>query len=399
MITRRHFAALLAPAAWAQPDLQALYDAHDWLGLAQAVTPASPLLMRGTAAAALHRYKEAERLLLRAAREGSAGDPHSRAIEAHAHLISLYSRAGRWRNAFASVQAAQRLAPNRPDFQNASALFGALARHPGLRPRRIRPTRLQCAAPGKLIVPITVNGQPARYFWDTGANFSLTTESEARRLGMTIESPNAQVSTATGGAVAFRLAIARTLAIGGCLIEHVPFMIFGDDQQPFDELPQQERGGIALPVQLALGSLRWDSTGNFDVASPDTPAGTPNSLLSKASCRALVSASAKRNSTSSWTLAPRPATCGPPSPNASPPSSPMPSAKPAASAASAKPSKWNPSSPPRSPSASAARPSPSPPPKSTSPKPTAAPSATTAASAWICSTNPHASPSISDRCV
>lgn len=276
MITRRHFAALLAPAAWAQPDLQALYDAHDWLGLAQAVTPASPLLMRGTAAAALHRYKEAERLLLRAAREGSAGDPHSRAIEAHAHLISLYSRAGRWRKAFASVQAAQKILPGRPDFQNAAALFGALARHPGLRPRRIRPTRLQCAAPGKLIVPITVNGQPARYFWDTGANFSLTTESEARRLGMTIETPDAKVNTATGGAVAFRLGIARTLAIGGCLIEHVPFMIFGDDQQPFDELPQQERGGIGLPVQLALGSLRWDSAGNFDLAARETPPG-PNS--------------------------------------------------------------------------------------------------------------------------
>lgn len=55
--------------------------------------------------------------------------------------------------------------------------------------------------------------------------------------------------------------VARTLQVGGCLIEHVPFIIFNDEQQPFDELPQQERGGIGLPVQFALRSLRWDSTG------------------------------------------------------------------------------------------------------------------------------------------
>lgn len=279
MITRRRFAALLAPAATTaappaastQPDLHSLYDAHDWLGLTQAVTPASPLLMRAASAAAMHRYKEAEPLLRQTAKNPDT------AVEAHGHLINLYARAGQWRKAFASVQAAQRLRPDRPDFQNAAALFGALARHPDLRARRIRPTRLPCAAPGQLVLPIAVNGQPARYFWDTGANFSLTTESEARRLGLAIESSDAKVNTATGGAVAFRLAIARTLHIGDCLIEHVPFMIFGDDQQPFDKLPQQERGGIGLPVQLALGSLRWDSSGNFDFASPRTTPAPPNS--------------------------------------------------------------------------------------------------------------------------
>ena len=134
MITRRHFAALLAPAAWAQPDLQALYDAHDWLGLAQAVTPSSPLLMRAAAATALNRYKEAERLLRAAAKNPAT------AVEAHGHFINLYSRAGQWRKAFASVQDAQRVHPDRPDFKNAAAFFGALARHPDLRPRRIRPT-------------------------------------------------------------------------------------------------------------------------------------------------------------------------------------------------------------------------------------------------------------------
>lgn len=271
MMTRRQFAALLAPTVWAQSDLQSLYDAHDWLGLWQAVTRSSSLLMRGVAAAALHRYQEAERLLRRWVRENPG-----EAVEAHSHLISLYARAGQWRKAFASVQAAQRLKPDRPDFRNAAGLFGALARHPDQRARRIRPTRLERVTGGGLVVPISLNGHPARYFWDTGANFSITTESEARRLGMTVENPNAKVNNATGGAVGFRLAVARTLQVGGCLIEHVPFMIFSDDQQPFDELPQQERGGIGLPVQLALRSLRWDSSGAFEFAAANTPSGPAN---------------------------------------------------------------------------------------------------------------------------
>ena len=160
--------------------------------------------------------------------------------------------------------------------RNAAGLFQALARHPDQRARRIRPSRVQRVGTGGLVLPISLNGHPARYFWDTGANFSITTESEARRLGMTVENPNAKVNNATGGAVGFRLAVARALQVGGCLIEHVPFMIFSDDQQPFDELPQQERGGIGLPVQFALRSLRWDSNGAFEFAAANIPPGPAN---------------------------------------------------------------------------------------------------------------------------
>ena len=253
MITRRGFVSLLAAGARGQDELQALYDAHDWFELARAVTASSPVRMRAAVAAAFHQFGEAEKLLRRSARGGG-----HEAAEAHGHLINLYARAGMWRKAFGSVEAARKAVPGRADLENAAAFFGALARHPDQKTGRVRAVKLKRTGDGPgLVAEIAINGKPARYFWDTGANFSVTTESEAKRLGMAVEDSAAKVNNATGGSVEFRIAVAREVNVGGNRIAHVPFLIFGDDQQPFHEMTQEERGGIGLPVQMALRSMAW----------------------------------------------------------------------------------------------------------------------------------------------
>jgi len=272
VITRRGFVSLLAVATRGQDELQALYDAHDWFALARRVTASSPLQKKGAVAAAFHRFGEAEKLLRRSARDG--GDETA---EAHGHLINLYARAGMWRKAYGSVRAAQKAAPDRADLQNAEAFYGALARHPDQKARRVRPVKLTMSKEGEgLFLPIAINGKVARYFWDTGANFSVTTESEARRLGMIVEDSVAKVSNSTGGSIGLRIAMAREIDVGGIPISHVPFLVFGDDQQPFNEMEQEERGGIGLPVQLALRSMRWTSKGEFELAFVGAQVGEPN---------------------------------------------------------------------------------------------------------------------------
>lgn len=271
MITRRQLAALLAPAAWGQENAQALYDEHDWFGLARVAGRSSPLLMRGAAAAAFHRFREAEGLLTEVGRKGGADTG-----EAYGHLINLYARGGMWRKAYSSVLAAQKAEPERADLKNAAAFYGALARHPDQKAGRVRPVKLQRFGKGPgLVVEIAINGKPARYFWDTGANFSVMTESEAKRLGMTVEDSAATVHNSTGGSIGFRIAVAREMDVGGNKIAHVPFLIFGDNQQPFNEMTQEERGGIGLPVQFALRSMRW-TAGEFEFGSDGSRGGEAN---------------------------------------------------------------------------------------------------------------------------
>ena len=255
MTTRRGFVSLLAGAVCAQDELQSLYDAHDWFALAGWMGPASPLLMRGAVAGAFHRFYEAETFLASAGRKGGED-----AGEAYGHLINLYARAGMWRKAYATVQAAQRLNPESADLRNAAAFYRVLARHRDQKAEQVRPVKLKRVGDGPgLTAEISINGKPARYFWDTGANFSVMTEWEAKRLGMNVEDSAAKVNNSTGGSVGFRIAVARAVEVGGVRIEHVPFLVFGDGQQPFNELKQEERGGLGLPVQLALKSMRWTS--------------------------------------------------------------------------------------------------------------------------------------------
>lgn len=73
----------------------------------------------------------------------------------------------------------------------------------------------------------------------------------------------------------FRIAAAREVDVGGNRIANVPFLIFGDGQQPFNEMTQEERGGIGLPVQMALGSISWTKD-EIEIGALEAPRGEPS---------------------------------------------------------------------------------------------------------------------------
>jgi hypothetical protein len=271
-MTRGRFLWLLTGAALqGQDNLKAVYDTKDWLDLRRRIRPGSPILYRAAVAAAMNQVREAERLLQRMIREE---DPES--VEACDHLINLYMRTGRFGAAHRTTEEALRRNPGRPDLMNAEHLFAALARNPEMRVRRMRYTRLKQSRPGTYIeCPVGINGHTAHYLWDSGANFCVTTEQEVRRLGLEAAPSSATLNNSTGGNIGFQLAIARRLEIGGCSLEQVPFLVFRDDQQPFNELAQDERGAIGLPVQLALGGFRWKPEGELELGFP-AAGGEPN---------------------------------------------------------------------------------------------------------------------------
>jgi hypothetical protein len=72
----------------------------------------------------------------------------------------------------------------------------------------------------------------------------------------------------TGARVSLRIAVASELAVGALRLKHVAFLVFPDDQPPFNDLPLGERGIIGIPVLLAFQSFSWGSDGSFEISAP-----------------------------------------------------------------------------------------------------------------------------------
>ena len=122
-----------------------------------------------------------------------------------------------------------------------------------------------------LSVPISINDKPANFVLDTDANMSTLSESEAKRLGMSILDGTVAVVGVTGDTKAGgRMAVAQDFTIGKFHFKNVAFFIIGDDQEPFVDFPAGKRGIIGMPVILALQTLRWRHDGKIEIgfASP-----------------------------------------------------------------------------------------------------------------------------------
>jgi hypothetical protein len=197
----------------------------------------------------------------------TSGSVSEDAIEAHGILIYLAQMQAKYPRALAEIRAIQAARPGIQGLENGAALFAFLSALPEQRVLRRRPATLRFRMiDGNLFVPVTVNGIRANFLFDTGANFAVISESEARRLGMEIrDAPGAHSNDAAGTRMPVRLALARRVRAGGFEIENVPFQVARDDQQPFASLPAGSRGVLGIPVALAFETVRWRADGRFEI--------------------------------------------------------------------------------------------------------------------------------------
>ncbi len=122
-------------------------------------------------------------------------------------------------------------------------------------------------------IPLLINGKKASYFFDTGANLSTVSESEAQRLGMEIRDVKATGGSTdiNGNRVLFRVALARSLAVGGIVLNNVAFLVSSNESEPFASMEPGRRGLVGLPVLMALGSIQWSREGTLSAdRSPRT---------------------------------------------------------------------------------------------------------------------------------
>ena len=121
-------------------------------------------------------------------------------------------------------------------------------------------------------IPLTVNGSPAQWTIDTGAELSAVTESEAKRLGLSIQEGLTYATGTTGKKTPVHMAVAPEIEVGGARFRNVAFVVIPDNGFPRGA----PRGFVGLPVLRGLGQVSISKSGFRFRPSAPIPPGDPN---------------------------------------------------------------------------------------------------------------------------
>jgi hypothetical protein len=206
-----------------------------------------------------------------------AVEPTSATAKQIHHILAYAAmREGRYARSLREISALLAIDPNDPDAKDTRPFIEAVSHFPdqAVNTSGAGKATVQMDA-GKL--PLVINGRKASYFFDTGANLSTLSESDALLFGMEIQAVNASVGSAdiNGNKVLFRIALAKSFALGGIELSNVAFLVATNEQQPFADMEPGQRGLIGLPVLLALGSVTWTREGVFKADRSPMPANLP----------------------------------------------------------------------------------------------------------------------------
>ncbi len=238
-------------------DLRAVYDAHDWFKLREAIVgKEAPALYRGAVAAAFNKAGEAEEALHPLINGTTTSKD---ADDADDWLSYMFVRTGQYQKAAAEMD-------------EGTPLRATLRTLPDQSVSRSAPSSVSCRiSQRRLYIPVTIQGTPVQFFIDSDANFSFMSESQARSLGLSIQESALKVHGAGGVQTGFRTAVADELTVGNVQLRHVAFMVMPDSEELFARSETNERGALGLPVLIAFRTLRY-SKGVMDIAVPSARA-------------------------------------------------------------------------------------------------------------------------------
>lgn len=257
--------------------LHALRDSHQWFALRDATAQAkAPLFYRATTEYAFNQIKLAQKHLNAVIKTA----PHSdNAYEAHGMLANLSFRNGLYREAYLQIQAMLAEKPNAADVKNMIPMFRALSRSDQIILTHKASTLPMFMNENGVFIPIVLDGHEAHYSVDTGSNMSLMSESEAKRLGLQVQSVETQIGSATEAHFGARIAVVKKFIVGGLHLENVAFTVLPDAQEPFVDMPEGQRGILGIPVLIAMQTFRWNPKGTFAFGFKPEPKDLPASNL------------------------------------------------------------------------------------------------------------------------
>lgn len=213
------FSSRCFSAASNEASLRALYDAHRWFELRDAVAKdAAPLFYQGAVACAFNDLQRCEKKLASVIKSRPQSDE---ALQAHRLLTYAYLRQGKYRESLAHADAVLALKPGDSDVQGDRPLLDLLSEFPEQVVEHRDSTTLQLQEAG---LPISINGVRATYWFDTGANVSAISEKEAKRYGLRVLAAPVKIGDVTGTEFDSRVAVADEVLIGSIRLKHVAFL-------------------------------------------------------------------------------------------------------------------------------------------------------------------------------
>jgi predicted aspartyl protease len=248
-----------------------LGETHDWFLLREhAAERGVSSLCKGLVAASFENRPAAERELRIVLRKM----PHSdSSYVARGALVKMYFRDGQYRKALRQADHAIAERPAAEDMKAVHSVLSKLAQFPDLAIAGSRPATLRSEViDGNLFIPVTANGVAGSYLVDSGANISIMSESEARRLGLKVAETASKMADISGTATIMRITEVKDLLIGRTHLKHVAFAIYPDANQPFVDLPEAHKGVLGISVLLALRSFRMGKGNCFDILPGPAPA-------------------------------------------------------------------------------------------------------------------------------
>jgi hypothetical protein len=265
-----------------ETNLRVALDAHRWFDLRDSVVSReAPPLYRFFVAAAFNDVHGAEKELSAVIRSGSYRE---RLAAMHHAMYHLYYRTGRYHEA--ALEARRWWAqPDAGDPDEASkADVAAMNRLPDLKVVSHRPATLTYTNWPQtefVVAPMTINGHSAQFAFDTDAAMSITSEAEAKRLGLRIMAGQALFDGITGQRnTNGRYAVADRLRIGNTELRNVALTVVSDDLDVWAKVPLTQRGAVGLPVLLAVQTLRWNRNRELTIGFPPEEANLRNANLS-----------------------------------------------------------------------------------------------------------------------
>lgn len=120
---------------------------------------------------------------------------------------------------------------------------------------------------GTRSVDLTVNGRKLPWMIDTGANYSVLSESAARRMKLTLRDASYEVVGSTDHSVTTRFAVVPRLPIGGIVLHNVVAAVV-PDAALYMRSPRynyQIEAALGYPALAQLGRFRMDAHGTLTI--------------------------------------------------------------------------------------------------------------------------------------
>jgi predicted aspartyl protease len=150
-------------------------------------------------------------------------------------------------------------------YKNANNLFGTFA---NIKPQKMHKQKDLSLNSYRnkfnhLMTPVKVDTTNEDFIFDTGANISTISESQAKKMKLKVFEQNVKIGSSTQKEIQSKLAVADSLYVGEILFENVLFIVMPDEQLTFPQINYSIKGIIGFPIIHQLGEVHLKKDGKI----------------------------------------------------------------------------------------------------------------------------------------